>query len=97
MANGIKFPALLHWLTPEQGGRKTIPPVATTYYCTTEILSGKHSTNSWSIACFTEQIHNHTSLINAWFLFENAPDPTHLKSFKLFEGAQLVALLEIID
>ncbi|MFT0212278.1 hypothetical protein VQ643_06630 [Pseudomonas sp. F1_0610] len=97
MANGIKFSALVHWLTAEQGGRQVIPPLSTTYYCTTEALEGKDSSNSWSIACLTEQRHNRTSLVSAWFLFENAPDPAYLKSFKLYEGARLVAVLEIID
>jgi hypothetical protein len=92
MKNGI-----IHFLSPEEGGRKTLP-VLQTYYATTEIdtLTQKF----WSIVVRFENtlcVREYTSPCKVTFLVDDAPFYIldELSEISVYEGSRKVGKIVI--
>ncbi len=102
MANKT-VPAIIRWLTPEEGGRAR-PPSGPTY-STVAIFEGVSDAwsraSAWSLVLEYEEWpdpHSETKA-SVGFLVDNGPEPW-LKAgarFELYEGRMLVARGEVVE
>ena len=84
--------AEIEWITPEDGGRKTVMPI-TMRYCPVIVFEQEQSGGSlWSAEIYNIEIHDRKSIAKVSFLMETAP--FHLLSqgnkFSLYEGPRVV-------
>lgn len=88
------FTATIQWLSPEDGGRKKLPPKGTRY-CPLLRLD-TNDKESWSIDCICPDFEQ-TDLIEFSFLVDEAPTEKIIikKTYDLYEGNKKVAKLLI--
>jgi hypothetical protein len=89
--------AIIYFLRPEEGGRKTLP-TSTTYYATTKIEN--FSPVFWSIVIQFEKplgIHEYTSSCKVTFLVDTAPYSLleEINDFFVYEGPKKIAKIVI--
>lgn len=91
--------ALVTWISHEDGGRKTIPPLGTQYYCTT-MFDKNFEASAWSVWFICTQLSAESSMIvNLGFCFDHAPHEKLTKGlhFYLYEGNRKVAIVDILE
>jgi len=85
--------AVIHWMPPEEGGRKAVIPVGMRY-CPMLVFENEQPGDSqWSAEVYNNVVDGRTSSADVSYLMEDAPmyllQPG--KKFMLYEGQRVVA------
>ena len=99
--NNNVFIAKIHWLHPEQGGRKQGIPMYNKKYCPIVAIDGKREffDSSFGMLCYSfKKINDSTSFAQIRFLnTQAAPDVLYVGAkIELYEGEKKVAAGEVI-
>ncbi len=85
----------LHWLSPEEGGRATLPPRG---YATVALFEAPGGPcEAWSIVVYPQEKRSREERVLVRFLMDDAPDDRLQPGsrFTLTEGARVVARGEV--